>query len=276
MAKSKTKTNLPQLLPYILFLAFLLRIISLNQSLWLDEATSALLAAKGNFKFFVPYDFHPPLYYYLLFAWSKIFGLSEISLRLPSVLLGVGSVYLLYKSAFSLVGRTSAILAAIFLAISPLHIYYSQEARMYSLATFAVLLLFYSTNHILQKNPTKHKLFAFSLVLVAFSDYMAVLSFVPVFYIIFRSKKFKLLKLFIPLAVSYLLYSPIFLSQFIYLSKVSSSWANTLGHANLKNIALIWIKFLIGRISFDSNFVYATLVLIISSIYLATIYYREK
>ncbi len=80
----------------IMILGGVLRLISLNQSLWMDEAISAL-AIKGHsflglITKFAPGDTHPPLFYFILKFWSLIFGYSEISLRLPSVILGAMTI----------------------------------------------------------------------------------------------------------------------------------------------------------------------------------------
>ena len=124
----------------IVLLALILRLISLNQSLWLDEATSALVARDYSWNLifgqFLPGDFHPPLYYMLLKIWGLFFGTSEIALRSLSVVAGVATVYLVYK----IVNATTA---ALLLATSGLHIYFSQEVRMYQLASFFVALAVY-------------------------------------------------------------------------------------------------------------------------------------
>ena len=81
-----------------MFIGLVLRLISLNQSLWLDEATTAIVARDFSwgdfFGKFLPADFHPPLYYVLvkLFA-GLINNYSEVALRLPSVIFGVLTVF---------------------------------------------------------------------------------------------------------------------------------------------------------------------------------------
>src|SRR3990167_2729194 len=110
----------------------------MNESLWLDEATTALVSKMSFveiFTKFLPNDFHPPFYYLFMKYWVNIFGYSEISLRLPSVIFALLTVYLVYK----MFGK----IAAILLATAPLLFYYAQEARMYSLTTFLVTLVFY-------------------------------------------------------------------------------------------------------------------------------------
>src|SRR4030042_4959881 len=130
---------------FILFLALLLRLISLNQSFWLDETTSGYVARDFNFRQiingFAPGDFHPPLYYLLLRVWGLFFGFSEVALRSLSVIFGVGSVWIIYKIAKEF-GLKHPELASLILAALGLHIYFSQEARMYVLASFFVLLSF--------------------------------------------------------------------------------------------------------------------------------------
>src|SRR3989338_10378273 len=116
----------------IFLAAFLIRLIALNQSLWLDEAVTANVVR--NFRFsqivngFSPTDFHPPLYYLFMKLWTNFFGYSEIALRMPSVLFSLLTGYVIY-----LIG---GIWAAVFFLFNPLIVYYSQEARMYMMATF--------------------------------------------------------------------------------------------------------------------------------------------
>lgn len=70
---------------FSLVLGLVLRLVSLNQSLWLDEATTALVAKMSFtdiFTKFLPGDFHPPLYYLLIKVWVFLFGDSEVVLRI--------------------------------------------------------------------------------------------------------------------------------------------------------------------------------------------------
>src|SRR3989344_6461242 len=130
----------------ILIAALVMRLISLNQSLWMDEAISATVVKNYNLleiiTKFAPADPPPPLYYLLLRFWSGLFGLSEISLRLPSVIFAVMTVYVVYKIGL-IYFKKVAIWTSVLLATAPLHIYYSQEARMYSLSTLLTSLVIY-------------------------------------------------------------------------------------------------------------------------------------
>ncbi|NCN22390.1 glycosyltransferase family 39 protein, partial [Candidatus Falkowbacteria bacterium] len=75
---------------FVFLLAFLIRLIGINQSLWLDEATTARVVQQYNYQEiitkFSPNDFHPPLYYLFMKFWTNIFGYSEVALRFPSII----------------------------------------------------------------------------------------------------------------------------------------------------------------------------------------------
>src|SRR5262245_41895397 len=81
-------------------------------------------------------DTHPPGYYLLMLPWTRVMGTSLRAIRLPSALLGLASVGLLFWLG-SLAGRRLAGgVAAILLAASGYHIFWSQVARMFALACF--------------------------------------------------------------------------------------------------------------------------------------------
>lgn len=132
-----------------IFLAAVLRLYRIgNESLWLDEALSLNFVTREfttfELLFALPLsDPHPPLYYLLLDGWIAVFGTSEVILRLPSAMFGIGAVILIYALGKKTVDREAGIVAAGLLGLSPFHIYYSQEARMYTLLVLLTLLSFY-------------------------------------------------------------------------------------------------------------------------------------
>jgi len=77
-------------------------------------------------------DQHPPAYYLLLSAWKNWTGQSEVGLRLLSVLAGVITMPVLWATTRRLLNRPAAAITALLLALSPFHIAYAQEARMYA------------------------------------------------------------------------------------------------------------------------------------------------
>ncbi len=82
-------------------------------------------------------DYKLPLYIYLTVPSVGVFGLSDISVRLPSALLGtltVVAVYMLVEGLFG--GRRLALLASMLLAISPWHLQFSRSAYEANIAVF--------------------------------------------------------------------------------------------------------------------------------------------
>lgn len=120
-----------------LLLAGLLRFYGIaRESLWLDEATSLMLARMDvpTLIAWTALDIHPPLYYTLLHVWITL-GSSEVAIRSLSTLAGLLTVWVTYGLGRTLSGRRSGLLAALLLAVSPVHVWYSQEARMYAWVT---------------------------------------------------------------------------------------------------------------------------------------------
>ncbi|MFN8483924.1 MAG: glycosyltransferase family 39 protein [Anaerolineae bacterium] len=116
-------------------LAFGLRVILLDaQSLWSDEYLSLgrAMMAPGELLANLPVE-HVPLYFWLLHAWTLLAGASDFALRFASVVFGTLTVPLLYAVGRRLVAPSVAVLAALLFAVNPFQVWYSQEARMYSM-----------------------------------------------------------------------------------------------------------------------------------------------
>ncbi len=107
-----------------------------TESIWLDEATSLMLARMDipTLVEWTALDIHPPLYYVLLHYWIGL-GESEAVVRGLSLLAGVGNVLIIYALGRELFDGRTGLLAALLLAVSPFHIWYCQEARMYAWVT---------------------------------------------------------------------------------------------------------------------------------------------
>jgi len=258
----------------IFFLSFFLRLISLNQSLWLDEAVTAKVGKTFGYfeivKRFSPFDFHPPLYYLFIKFWTDIFGNSEISLRFPSIIFSLLSGFVVYKIGSLLKNKKFGFWAATFFLFNPLIIYYSQEARMYIIATFLIIssLFFFikmqKTKFKIQNNNAKFNidLILFNIFsILSFYTFYGSIFFIASYLIYFlfkRQYRFFIFSTLI-LAFSFLLISPLIYQQWVN-SKVSltvvRNWSLILGEANFKNLLLIPIKFSIGRISFYPKWLY--------------------
>ena len=82
-------------------------------------------------------DYKPGMYFYFVIPFVATLGLNEWAVRLPSALLGIGTVVLIYFLAIEIFkDRSVGILAALFLAISPWHIHFSRGGWETNAATF--------------------------------------------------------------------------------------------------------------------------------------------
>ena len=130
-----------QLLLSLTLVGAILRFYNLGyNSLWLDEASSLTFAVKSIpdiWQATTGGEFNPPLFY-----WTEhimlLFGNSEAVLRFIPALLGVLTIPLIYLAAKEFMDRNTGIIAAAAFAFSPFLIFYSQEARAYSMMLFFV------------------------------------------------------------------------------------------------------------------------------------------
>lgn len=264
----------------ILIFGLGLRLISLNQSFWLDEATSGFITRDFSFTQiitrFSPGDFHPPLYYLILKVWGSVFGYSEIGLRSLSVVAGVASIYIVYLLARKLFNRQTALIASGLLATSGLHLYYSQDARMYVLASFFVLLAVYFFVKTIKEGGVGDYLgYGVFLTAAVATDYMCIFM-LPVFWVWRVKHKKKFYMSHIIMVILGLLWLPIFIKQItVGLDAINNSplWTNVLGQFSFKNLLLIPVKFMIGRVSWDNKLLYGLIVGVLGS-FIGLLVYR--
>jgi mannosyltransferase len=120
-----------------------------RQSFWLDETVTHRLIEK-SFPAMLGAVAHgestPPLYYVVAWFWSRIFGSGELALRSLSAFAGTAMVPVAFAVGKELVSRRTGLLVAALAAVSPLLVWYSQEARTYALLALlsALSLLFFA------------------------------------------------------------------------------------------------------------------------------------
>lgn len=122
----------------IIALGVILRFCCLGANdLWFDEASAVLKAAESGGNIHVLLAQHHPIAFFeiLLFYWGKIGG-SEVMLRLPAVLCGSATIVVVFLLGRTFFGATTALISAFLFAISPFHIHYAQEIRMYAFTAF--------------------------------------------------------------------------------------------------------------------------------------------
>jgi hypothetical protein len=172
------------LLSVILAIAVLVRFPGLDRtSLWYDEAVS-WAQSSGSFAdlvSMVAQDNYPPLHNIILWLTIPVLGDGETALRLPSAFLGLLAVALMVPIGTMLLDRWAGLLAAALLAVSPYHIWYSTEARMYALLAAAGLAFLLAVLKTL-RSPDRAWLAALALsgALFLYSHIYALLGFASV------------------------------------------------------------------------------------------------
>jgi 4-amino-4-deoxy-L-arabinose transferase-like glycosyltransferase len=138
-----SQTAVLWLLVMVLLISFGLRVYRLgDQSVWWDEGYSTWLArqsfveiAQGTSR-----DTHPPLYFWLLHLWREGSSDREFGLRFLSAGVGLLTVAVAYCLGRAVGNRLVGLLAALLVGISPFHIWWSQEVRMYAPAALLATL----------------------------------------------------------------------------------------------------------------------------------------
>jgi 4-amino-4-deoxy-L-arabinose transferase-like glycosyltransferase len=127
-----------------------LRLATLGaQSYHHDEIVTASRVLRGSFGHAMDVvgfsESAPPLYYVLGWLWAQALGTGEFGLRSFSALAGIATVPVAYLLGLELRDRRAGILAAALVAVNPMLVWYSQEARSYSLVVLlgAVATLYF-------------------------------------------------------------------------------------------------------------------------------------
>jgi mannosyltransferase len=107
-----------------------LRVPRLTQSIWFDEAFRTFVVMKPDvIRSLLLHDVHNPLYNAFMYGWIRVFGDSEVSIRVPTLLAGTGMIVIVWRWLRERFGPMQAWWAAAFLTVNPVHIWYSCEAK---------------------------------------------------------------------------------------------------------------------------------------------------
>jgi uncharacterized membrane protein len=154
-----------------------------RESLWLDEAASITLAnsagiqeAINHLQYATWLDQHPIFYYFILHYWIKFFGTSEIALRSLSAIFGIAIIIFTYYVGKELIGKNIGFLASILVLANPTNLYYSQEARMYTLTSLLILVSTYFFFESLSKQNARQFLcYVLTSTILIYTDYIGLL-----------------------------------------------------------------------------------------------------
>lgn len=142
---SSRKVNL--ILFIIIALAALIRLIFILRAgaFYWDELFTFTFAQKNWAEAwqYWPLETNSPAHLLITKLWLLIFPANEFFTRLPSLLFGLGGIYLIYRLGQKLFNAKTGLIAAALLALSPLHLFFSASARGYALL---ILLTLWSLN----------------------------------------------------------------------------------------------------------------------------------
>jgi hypothetical protein len=172
----------------IILIAYALRLHDLaGDSLWGDEIFTATQSPLpvGELLRWTAGDIHPPGYYLLVgrladgLGWAHLSpsALTDWLWRFPSVLAGVLAVAVTYRLGTDLLSQQVGLVGALLLAVSPVAIQYSQEARMHELFLLGVTLSTWALARALVR-PGQWRRWLIYALATAFSLYTVYLAFI--------------------------------------------------------------------------------------------------
>ncbi len=219
----KIKNKIKFLLFFVFLISFIIRIVFYQKTplLW-DEAAlgynaySILETGRDEYGHFFPLifksfgDYKPGLYVYLCLPFIKIFGLNQLSVRLPSIILGSLLplfIYLLIKK-ISPKSQKIAFIAALITTFNPYNIHFSRGAWETNILTCEIVLACYFFYSYLQNQKRKYLLlsaviFGLSLFTYQAGKMISLFIVILLFFLNFKSIKFKnlFLSFILPLGI---------------------------------------------------------------------------
>ena len=208
-----SKRTVILILAVIIVIAACMRIYGLDrQSLWYDEMIEET-AFKWQFLSNQSwYHIHPPLHAMLVYFITVIFPGNDFALRMVPFTFGLISVPLLFLLAKRLFNEYIGLIAAFLLAISPFHIWYSQEVRSYALQWMLALVSLIYFQQALER-PSRGNFIGYILSTVAgfYTNQLTIfLVSLQIIHLLFYYQKYKtqLFKWISAVSATAIIYSP--------------------------------------------------------------------
>ncbi len=158
-------------------LALALRATSLSRSLFTDEIYSYALAQRSfaHMLALFGYEANGTPYAIVLWPLIRIFGSSAALLRVPAVIAGTLSIPALWWAARRYAAPATALLAAGLLAVNPMAVWYSQQARAYAFVMLSAILAFGALPRALQRSGERRAWIGYvaAMTVLAYSEIFA-------------------------------------------------------------------------------------------------------
>jgi len=154
------KKNIPIFL--ITFIGSAMRLFRLGyHDFWYDEVEAMFISMRYS-----PTRDASHLFHSILDCWMRLFGQGEFSVRFPSFLFSVLCIPLTYALGKKLFNSKIAIIATAIMAISPMQLWYAQEAAPYSLVLSLGLLSSYIMTVLIKNGPSGYWLYFYLVSLL--------------------------------------------------------------------------------------------------------------
>jgi len=189
-----------------------------DRDFWYDEAWK-LISSRDLYTCYLD---HRPLFNFLLHFWIKIFPSNEFYIRLLPALFSVFTLPVFFLLCREIMSLTPSLWGTFLLSISPLHIWYAQELRAYSLIAFLVVLSTYFFLKAMKDGKKFWIAFTLSSIFTFYTSYLTLLLLIPeaiylYYYYPQHSRKWLLSTLISLLFFSLRYYS--FLYQFVFFTQ---------------------------------------------------------
>ncbi len=170
----------------VVLLGILLRTHQISYNFDGDELFS-VQAASGSFSQLLAMSVqdrtHPPLHLFVLYCWIKVWGSSETSTRLLSVVASLFFLLLVTSIARRWMKDWPALFVLTLSAVSPFFVYFGQQARPYSfIALFSSLtVVLFLKAHEDPSRKTWEVAYGFACAALMYSQYVGALLLMPQF-----------------------------------------------------------------------------------------------
>ncbi len=226
--------DIPQQVAYGLMLVFILvlsyYIFSLNlvyPTIDVDELFTINILSQHNLSDIITkgniQDVHPPLYHFLLYIFVSLFGVSELTIKIPSIIFSMFSVLGIYILAAKVYNRNAAIVSTLVMLSIPEFIFISQRARGYALLLcLSIYTMIFMVNIINNKSTRLSTILyiIFSTLLIYTHYYGLLLLFVELLFPLFLFNKNLTKRILIIATIIFVLYLPWI--KYVPISNISS------------------------------------------------------
>ena len=227
-----------KVLTLILVVATFLRFFRIDfQSLWMDELYTLNVASpEHSFSEIISEvnlrESYPYLYFFMMNILFHIFGDTSIVVRIPSVIFGIMSVWMLYKIGKELYSKNAGLIAAALLTFNQYALYHAQDGRAYSFYLLGLLFSYYCFIKFLKDSNKKNLIwYALSTGLLLNTNFFSVLNVLAqgifMLFVLFtldkeeRNSYFK--KILVAVGIIFLFFIPN-AYKFYLLTKLKVSW----------------------------------------------------